>query len=102
MSYVAQDKEMLHAYQMREMALSDFTSGMNHARREGIAIGEQRGEQRGITIGEQRGITIGEQRGIAKIVVSLRNTGLPVEDIAKHTQLPMEQVAAILKEQGLT
>ncbi|GHU90165.1 transposase [Spirochaetia bacterium] len=33
--YVSIDKEALRAYQMREMALSDFTSGINHAKREG-------------------------------------------------------------------
>jgi predicted transposase YdaD len=119
MSYVAQDQEMLRAYQMREMALSDFTSGINHARREGIALGEQRGiaigerqgeqrgiaigerqgEQRGIAIGERQGIAKGERQGIAKIVVNLRGAGLPVEEIAKYTQLPAEKVAEILKEQ---
>ncbi|MDR0613656.1 MAG: Rpn family recombination-promoting nuclease/putative transposase [Dysgonamonadaceae bacterium] len=67
-AFVSRSKEALRAYQMREMALSDYTSGINHAMREGIAIGEQRGvaigEQRGIVIGEQRGMAIGEQRGI--------------------------------------
>jgi hypothetical protein len=33
--YVSSDKEVLRAYQMREMALSDWTSGINGARREG-------------------------------------------------------------------
>ena len=32
---------------------------------EGIRIGEERGERRGIAIGEERGIAIGEERGIA-------------------------------------
>jgi predicted transposase/invertase (TIGR01784 family) len=32
--YVSIDKEALRAYQMREMALSDYTSGINHAIRE--------------------------------------------------------------------
>jgi predicted transposase/invertase (TIGR01784 family) len=41
MAYVSNDKEALHAYQMREMALSDWTSGINHARREGIREGMQ-------------------------------------------------------------
>lgn len=36
MAYVSYDKEALRAYQMREMALSDWTSGLNHAREEGI------------------------------------------------------------------
>jgi hypothetical protein len=38
---VSRDKEALRAYQMREMALSDFTSGINGARGEDVAIGRQ-------------------------------------------------------------
>jgi predicted transposase/invertase (TIGR01784 family) len=34
MEYVYGDKEALRAYQMRELALSDWTSGINHARLE--------------------------------------------------------------------
>jgi hypothetical protein len=34
-AYVSSNKEALRAYQMREMALSDWVSGVNHARREG-------------------------------------------------------------------
>jgi hypothetical protein len=34
---VLSDKEALRIYQMREMGLSDWTSGLNHARREGQA-----------------------------------------------------------------
>jgi predicted transposase/invertase (TIGR01784 family) len=92
MRHVAQDKEMLRAYQMREMALSDFTSGVNHARREGIAIGEQ------------RGIAIGEQQGDLKrsiiVAASLRAKGFSVEEIAECTCLPVAEVAKILKEHG--
>jgi predicted transposase/invertase (TIGR01784 family) len=44
MTFVTNDKESLRAYDMREMALSDYTSGMNFARREGITIGEKRGK----------------------------------------------------------
>ena len=69
MAFVMRDKDALRAYHMREMAKSEYTSIVNHARREGIAIGEQQGmvigEQRGMAIGEQRGIAIGEQQGIA-------------------------------------
>jgi predicted transposase/invertase (TIGR01784 family) len=34
MVHVSMDKEALRAYQMREMALSDWVSGINHAKRE--------------------------------------------------------------------
>ncbi|MDR2692188.1 MAG: hypothetical protein LBB73_07875 [Dysgonamonadaceae bacterium] len=43
---VSSSKEVLRAYQMREMALSDYTSGINYAREEGIAIGEQQTSQK--------------------------------------------------------
>jgi predicted transposase/invertase (TIGR01784 family) len=45
MSYICNDKETLRAYQMREMALSDWTSGVNYARREGLREGEEKGKQ---------------------------------------------------------
>jgi hypothetical protein len=34
LDFVANDKEALREYHMREMALSDWTSGVNHALRE--------------------------------------------------------------------
>ncbi|MDR1865826.1 MAG: hypothetical protein LBR08_09695 [Bacteroidales bacterium] len=106
-AHVSQDKEALRVYRMREMALSDFTSGVNAARREGeqrgIAIGEQRGEQKGIAkgiaIGEQRGITIGEQKKTAMFVAKLNRKGLSVEEISDLTDLPVEEVVKILKKQ---
>ena len=39
MTFLSSDKEALRMYQMREMALSDYTSGMNHARQEGMKEG---------------------------------------------------------------
>jgi predicted transposase/invertase (TIGR01784 family) len=86
--FVAQDKETFRAYQMREMALSDFTSGINNARREGIAIGEQ------------QGIAIGDLKRSAIVAVNLRNDGFPVEKIADYTRLSVEDVIKILKEHG--
>jgi predicted transposase YdaD len=68
-AYVSRDAETLRLYNMRELALMDYVSGINHARREGMAIGEQKGmvigEQKGIAIGKQEGMVIGEQKGIA-------------------------------------
>ena len=36
MTFLSSDKEALRMYQMRELALSDYVSGMNHARQEGM------------------------------------------------------------------
>jgi hypothetical protein len=35
LTFIANDAEALREYHMREMALSDWTSGVNHARQEG-------------------------------------------------------------------
>jgi predicted transposase/invertase (TIGR01784 family) len=99
--FVLQDKVALHAYQMREMAMSDYTSGVNFAHQEGIAIGEQRGiaigEQQGIAIGEQRGIVIGEQKALTKYVLRLASKGITVENIVELTGLSPKEVRRILK-----
>ncbi|MDR0415060.1 MAG: hypothetical protein LBH84_06560, partial [Prevotellaceae bacterium] len=61
----------------------------------GIAIGKKQG----IAIGKEQGIAIGEQRGIAKVVVNLRHLGLSVEEIAKYSQLSVEEVISILNNE---
>jgi predicted transposase/invertase (TIGR01784 family) len=85
---VAQDSEMLRLYQMREMALMDYTSGINNATRKGIAIGEQKG----IAIGEQRGM----QKERRNFVLNLSKKNKSVSEIAELTGLPEEEVNHIL------
>jgi predicted transposase/invertase (TIGR01784 family) len=58
MAYVASDKEALRAYQMRAMALSDMTSGINHAGEEGLREGIRQGIQRGVQEGRKEGIRL--------------------------------------------
>jgi predicted transposase/invertase (TIGR01784 family) len=79
MLYVTNDKEALHAYQMREMALSDWTSGVNHAKREGRLEGRQEGKREG-------------QLEIAR---NLKRIGVPVEQIAQGTGLSPEEIAKL-------
>jgi predicted transposase/invertase (TIGR01784 family) len=71
MAYVSCDKEALRAYQMREMALSDWTSGLNHAREEGIREGKW------------------------ETAKNLKKIGLPVEQIAGATGLSVEEIGQI-------
>jgi predicted transposase/invertase (TIGR01784 family) len=80
---VAQDSEMLRLYEMREMALLDYTSGINNATRKGIAIGEQRGMQKGM------------QQTQANYVLKFSQKGMPVEEIAELTDLSVEEVNRI-------
>ena len=74
-----------------------------------IAIGEERGEKRGITIGEKRGIVIGEERGIAigKELGEKRGKletaramlkELPVEQVARFTGLSREELQSLANE----
>jgi predicted transposase YdaD len=114
---VANDREALHFYHMREMAIYDFNSGMSAARKEGIAIGEQRGKEEGreegIAIGEQRGeqkgIAIGEQRGKEEgeknarftFALTLKNNGFSIEDAARYSGLAREEVINLFTEHGV-
>jgi len=43
MVYVTGDKEAIRAYEMRQMALSDYTSAINYARSTGMTKGRQKG-----------------------------------------------------------
>ncbi|GGA36937.1 hypothetical protein [Okeania sp. KiyG1] len=47
-----------------DMAVLQESPWYQQILQEGVTIGEQRGEQRGIEIGQQRGIEVGQQRGI--------------------------------------
>jgi predicted transposase/invertase (TIGR01784 family) len=73
--YVANNKEALHEYQMREMALSDWASGVNRARREGRQEGRQE-----------------EAQDIAK---KLKNIGEPVDKIIKITGLSYDEIVKL-------
>jgi predicted transposase/invertase (TIGR01784 family) len=82
--FVQDSKEELRAYQMRELAMCDYTSTINHARREGITIGEQRGERRG------------ERRERIKYILKLSQKGMSADEMAELTELTVEEVKNIL------
>jgi predicted transposase/invertase (TIGR01784 family) len=87
MAYVSSDKEALRVYQMREMALSDWTSGLNHARREGIRKGRREGMEKGI----QKGM----EKGIQKVAAQMKKRGIAFDQIADVTGLSLEDIAAL-------
>jgi predicted transposase/invertase (TIGR01784 family) len=68
LDFVANDKEALREYHLREMALSDWTSGVNHARREG------------------------KEEGQKEIARNLKAMGDSVDKIARATGLVAEQI----------
>ena len=67
------------------------------AKEEGILIGEERGEQRGILIGEERGIKLGEERGIklgeerGKAEERQKNIGVAI-DMCNSLGVPREAI----------
>jgi predicted transposase/invertase (TIGR01784 family) len=91
---VAQDSEMLRQYQMREMAIIDYTSGINNATRKG----EQRGLQKGLQQGLQQGI----QQMQANYVLKSSQKGMSVEDIAELVGLSAEEVNSILNNSSMS
>ena len=71
------------------------------AKEDGISIGEARGEARGEVRGEVRGKLIGERNAMMKVALSLLKKGLPVGVITDSTNLSLEEVRKIAKDNGL-
>jgi predicted transposase/invertase (TIGR01784 family) len=92
MAYVASDKEALRVYQMREMALSDWTSGINHARREGIQEGIEKGIEKGRREGKLEGRLEGRLEEKQEIARNLKALGIPLEQIVQITGLTEDQI----------
>jgi predicted transposase/invertase (TIGR01784 family) len=95
MEYVLGDKEALRAYQMRAMALSDLTSGLNHARKEGIQEGILKGRKEGVQEGMKEGLRKGRLEKTIEIARNLKSIGVPDEQIASATGLSIEETGQI-------
>ena len=72
---VSSDKTVLREYRMRELALSDWTSGINRAREEGMEKGMEKGRQ--------------------EVARNFKRLGMPVEQIARGTGLSPEDIAKL-------
>jgi predicted transposase/invertase (TIGR01784 family) len=78
---VTQDRDTLHAYRMREMAIYDYNSGMKAAREEGI--------------------TIGEKNAKFAFALTLKHKGFSIEDIVEYSMLTKQEVINLFTEHGL-
>ena len=85
MVYVTGDKEAIRAYEMRQMALSDYTSTMNYARSEGRRRGMKKGRQKG------------RQESTLEIARKMKNAGKPLSEIQEFTGLSVETIEQITK-----
>jgi predicted transposase YdaD len=111
MAYVSRDKEALRAYQMREMALSDWTSGINYAREEGIREGKREGilegKREGILEGKREGMLEGKREGKQEGILEgrmerdreiawrMKKQGVSIDQIAGYTGLSLEEIAGL-------
>ena len=92
------------AKEYEKMLINEFDPMWDSVRDRVEAIGERRGEQRGIAIGEHRGIAIGEQRATKKeqdrIARSLLMDGHPRAYVSRLTTLSAEEVDEIARSLG--
>jgi predicted transposase/invertase (TIGR01784 family) len=85
------DEQAREQVEKEEMMRRDYVSRVDGARREGIAIGEERGK----AIGEERGMEIGERRKAEGVTKKMLAQGFSPENIADILDLTLEQVMEI-------
>ena len=97
--YVTGDDEAIHAYEMRQMALSDLTSAKNFAREEGLAEGRKKGRKEGCAEGRMEGLAEGRIEGHEKekleIARKMKARGYPIAEIFENTGLPVETIETL-------
>jgi predicted transposase/invertase (TIGR01784 family) len=95
---VTRDEEFRHNYLVRQLALSDWTTGINTAFERGV----KEGREKGIKEGREKGIKEGRGKGIEEGILSVaRNAlakGLSVDTVQQITGLDTETICALPKE----
>jgi predicted transposase/invertase (TIGR01784 family) len=84
MVYVTGDEDAIRAYEMRMMALSDYTSTMNYARDTGL--------QRGLKKGLKKGQAIGRSEEKLEIARKMKKAGRPYSEIMEFTGLSLDTI----------
>jgi predicted transposase/invertase (TIGR01784 family) len=90
MERISRDDGLLHSYLLYEMTLSDETTRINGARREGEAIGMEKGRAKAREEGESK--LMEEKTRAAR---RLKEKGVPVEIIAGSLDLSPEMVEGL-------
>ena len=84
----------MREYETSKMAYRDIKNSVDTAKREGIEIGMKQGMEKGIEQGLEKGIKQGMEKGKheanTETAQRLLAMGLPAEQVAKATQLPLE------------
>ena len=89
LKHISADEEKRREYEQREKNIRDYNSQMRSATRRGREIGFKRGLEEGM----QEGI----QEGKRKIILNMSDSGYPLAEIAKITDMTEENVKEILK-----
>ena len=63
--------------------------------KEGMKEGLEKGLKKGIEIGREAGMAEGRKAAIRAMVVEMEKEGLPIEQIARITNLSIEEVKAL-------
>ena len=92
---IKNDKKVRDAYMTYEMRMKDLR---DEAHAEGKAEGLAEGKAEGLAEGKAKGLAEGKAKEKTATAKRLLSMGLSVEDIAKATSLPIEQVEAIKAE----
>jgi predicted transposase/invertase (TIGR01784 family) len=90
-AFALKDKEALRAYQMRAMAMSDWTSAINQAKREGKKEGEAEGKAEGRAEGKREG----EKQKALEIARRMKALGMTAAQITAATGLTPEEIDGI-------
>ena len=89
-----QVEERYISFEASKMAYRDIKNSVDTAKREGIAegkeIGMKEGMEKGMEKGREEGRAEGKNEANTETAQRLLAMGLPAEQVAKATQLPLE------------
>jgi flagellar biosynthesis/type III secretory pathway protein FliH len=119
--FVRSSDEDFRAYQMRELAMCDYTSRMNQSLKKGHAAGLEEGIAKGMVEGMAKGIVKGRKEGhrkglkegiekgaekslakgreesFSQIILSLYAKGMSRKDISDLINMPVKQVSKYIR-----
>ena len=92
---MSQDSSFRQAYDAREKVLMDEAAKFAHAETEGMKRGMEKGLEKGIEKGRKEGV----QQGKIQMIKSMYDLGIPLETIAKASELSVHDVERILENE---
>ncbi|MFP3410503.1 Rpn family recombination-promoting nuclease/putative transposase [Bacillus sp. SIMBA_074] len=94
---MSQDSSFRQAYDAREKVLMDEAAKFAHAEQEGLKRGIEKGLEKGLEKGMKQGIEQGIEKGKIQLIRGMYEKGMPIEDIAKFTDLNIVEIRELLR-----